>query len=107
MGLALDVDLTVDREWRQLLSNFLRELESIPGVIRLIALPSPEDRLYESNVLVVVDEYSYELVLRIMEAAARAERRSGIRGVLSPTVATQDEPVVREFEGEGIILLSR
>ncbi len=30
MGLALDADLTVDGEWRQLLSSFLKELESIP-----------------------------------------------------------------------------
>ncbi len=52
--------------------------------MRLIAFPSPEDRIYESNVLVVVDENSYELVLRIMEAAARAERRPGVLGVLGP-----------------------
>ncbi|MDK2372937.1 MAG: hypothetical protein QI197_06120 [Candidatus Korarchaeota archaeon] len=102
MSFALMIDLTTDKSWREMLSIFLLELERIPGVLKLIALPSPDDRIYESNVLVVVREYSYELVLRIMEAAVRAERRAGVHGILSPTVATPDEPVVSEFEEKGM-----
>ena len=93
-----------DAPWGELLATFLQELgELIPGRVRLVvALPSPEDRLYDSNVLVVLDEHDPEATMLVMRAAVRAEDRLGVGGVLSPLiVGPEDRDAVERFREHG------
>ena len=93
-----------DAPWGELLTTFLQELsELIPGRVRLVvALPSPEDRLYDSNVLVVLDEHDPEATMLVMRAAVRAEDRLGVGGVLSPLiVGPEDRDAVERFREHG------
>ncbi|MDK2464357.1 MAG: hypothetical protein QI223_06280 [Candidatus Korarchaeota archaeon] len=55
---SMVVDLRSPREWRRKIQLFTSSLESVLGgrLIMVVALPSPADTLYDSNVLVVLDE---------------------------------------------------
>ncbi len=54
---------------------FIEELsKSLPGKVRqVITLPSPADRIYDSNVLIVLEEDTPENSLEAMRAASKAE----------------------------------
>lgn len=55
---SMVVDLRSPREWRWKIQLFTSRLESVLGgrLVMVVALPSPSDTLYDSNVLVVLDE---------------------------------------------------
>ncbi|RLG46892.1 MAG: hypothetical protein DRO06_03680 [Thermoproteota archaeon] len=91
--LAIMENLKAESRWRALVREFVRELEeSLPGKVRLVAaLPSPEDRIYESNVLVVLEEDTPETTMEVVRAAARAEDALGAHGEISPLVVGPDD----------------
>jgi len=55
---SIAVNLRSSREWRREVQEFLSRLEAALGdrLVMVVALPSPSDSLYDSNVLVVLDE---------------------------------------------------
>ncbi|RLG40486.1 MAG: hypothetical protein DRN78_05420, partial [Thermoproteota archaeon] len=75
--IALLEDLRTRKEWRALVRAFIEELSSLP-VRQVIALPSPDDKVYDSNVLVVLEEDTPEDTMEVVKAAVRAERRMGV-----------------------------
>ncbi|MCD6244433.1 MAG: hypothetical protein J7J65_04265 [Candidatus Korarchaeota archaeon] len=95
--IALLEDLRTRKEWRALVRAFIEELSSLP-VRQVIALPSPDDKVYDSNVLVVLEEDTPEDTMEVVKAAVRAERRMGVEGILSPlAVGAWDSDAVRRF----------
>ncbi len=63
---------------------------------RVIALPSPDDQVYDSNVLVVIENPTLDDVRRVMELAVRSGER------LNPLVVDEgDEEAVRVFMSSG------
>jgi len=54
--LALAVNYRAPRRWREKVASFASALERAfgPRLEAVVALPDPEDRLYDSNVLVVL-----------------------------------------------------
>ena len=55
---AVAVNLKTPRSWRLKVQDFISKLEEAFGsrLIAVVALPSPEDLLYDSNVLIVLDK---------------------------------------------------
>jgi intergrase/recombinase len=63
---------------------------------RVIALPSPDDQVYDSNVLVVIEKPTLDDVKIVMELAVRSGER------LNPLVVDEgDEEAVRIFMSSG------
>ncbi len=54
---SIAVNLRSPREWRRKVQEFTSRLEAALGdrLVMVVALPSPSDSLYDSNVLVVLD----------------------------------------------------
>ncbi len=101
--LALLEDLRTERSWRLLVRAFIEELSnSLPGKVRqVIALPSPDDKIYDSNVLVVLEEDTPEGSLEVMRAASRAEESMKVGGIISPLViGPEDEEAIERFKHE-------
>ena len=81
-------------EWRETLIRFAEELRKEFGdrLIRVIALPSPEDEVYDSNVLVVMDEPDQRDRMTVIEIAVRVGEK------INPLVVGEDEEdAVRAF----------
>ena len=55
----------------------------------------PEERVYDSNVLVVVEDELVEWL--VIDAAIEAERQTGMHGVLSPITCTAKDPFASAF----------
>ncbi|MEM2329730.1 MAG: hypothetical protein QXL59_02790, partial [Candidatus Jordarchaeales archaeon] len=85
-------------DWVRLVEVFAGELRRlVPGVVKVAALSGPEERVYDSNVLVVV-EGEVEFVERlVVDAAMEAERQTGLHGVLSPITCTARDPLTSSF----------
>jgi len=65
-------------------------------LLRIIALPSPEDEVYESNILVVIKSATQEDVRKVMDIAVRSGEN------LNPLVVNEeDEEAVVKFIGSG------
>ncbi len=99
---AYIVDLKADRRWIELIERFKADLLERFGdsLLKIVALYSPNDRIYESNVLVVVKKGDQETVERVIEAAIEAERSMGLEGVISPLVVDPEERrIIEGFEG--------
>ncbi len=92
--LPIIVEMGVPESWRKAVLRFASELGELFGdrPIRVIALPHPEDEVYESNVLVVLRGAAQEDVMRVMEVAVGVDER------LNPLVVDEeDEEAVRMF----------
>jgi len=87
------IDLRADAGWVGLVERLRDALASELGdlVIRMIALPSPGERIYDSNLLIVVRDDSGETVERIMDAILRVEGSAGVEGIISPLIVTESE----------------
>ncbi len=103
---AYIVDLKADRRWIELIERFKADLLERFGdsLLKIVALYSPNDRVYESNVLVVVKKGDQETVERVIEAAIEAERSMGLEGVISPLVVGPEERrIIEGFEGFEVV----
>ncbi|MDK2384729.1 MAG: hypothetical protein QI199_08010 [Candidatus Korarchaeota archaeon] len=92
--LPIIVEMRVPEGWRKTVLRFASELRELFGdrLLRVIALPNPEDGVYESNVLVVLEGADQEDVMRVMEVAVSVDER------LNPLVVDEeDEEAVRMF----------
>ncbi len=103
---AYVVDLKADMKWIGLVERFKEELlrRFNGGILKIVALYSPKDRLYDSNVLVVVKEDDAGVVEGVIEAALEAEREMGLEGVISPLVVGPEERrIIEGFEGFEVV----
>ena len=89
---SITINLKSPKGWRDKLSAFIDRLEKeFDGRLKLVvALPNPDDRLYESNVLVVLDEVRKEDSLLVASAAPED---------VSPLIVPQeDEGAIESFK---------
>jgi len=86
-------------EWIKLIRRFEEILRERIGdrFIRLVARPSPDDLVYESNVAVVVREADLNTIREVSRAALDAMEEVGIEG-LSPITIPEGDPMEHEFE---------
>ena len=98
--LGVYLDLRANEDWIRLVEAFTRKLRlRVPGVVKVVALASPEERVYDSNVLVVVEEEEELIERRVVDAAIEAEEETGMHGQLSPITCTIKEPLLERFIG--------
>ena len=64
--------------------------------IRLVARPSPDDLVYESNVAVVVRKADLSTMREVSRAALDAMEDTGMEG-LSPITISEGDPMEHEF----------
>ncbi len=86
-----------ETSWLESLIKFVQELrrEFKGRLKKVIALPSPEMRVYDSNVLVVLDRYDLKDVDLVVELALKVDER------INPLVSSEEEGDVKAFLGEG------
>ncbi len=74
-------------DWAESLMEFTRRLRAAFGrrLVRVIALPSPDLQVYDSNVLVVLDGFDREDVRRVLELGLEVDER------INPLVVGRDE----------------
>ncbi len=85
-------------DWAESLMEFTRRLRAAFGrrLVRVIALPSPDLQVYDSNVLVVLDGFDREDVRRVLELGLEVDER------INPLVVGRDEEdAVEAFTAEG------
>ncbi len=86
-------------KWRtESLMEFTRRLKRIFGsrLVRVVALPSPDLSVYDSNVLVVLDSFDREDVRKVVRLALEVDER------INPLVAGKWEmDAVEAFTSEG------
>ena len=89
----------VEREdWLKLVRRFEEILRERIGeeFIKLVARPSPDDLVYESNVAVVVKRSDLSTLREVSRAALDAMEEVGIDG-LSPITIAEGDPMEHEF----------
>ncbi len=89
----------VEREdWLKLVRRFEEILRERIGeeFIKLVARPSPDDLVYESNVAVVVKRADLSTLREVSRAALDAMEEIGIDG-LSPITIAEGDPMEHEF----------
>ena len=103
---AYILDLKADRDWIGLVERFkeilLEKLDS--SLLKLVALYSPRDRVYDSNLLVVVEDDNPDVVKAVIDAVVEAEREMGVEGLISPLVVSPSERrIIEGFEGFEVV----
>ncbi|MGC9104799.1 MAG: hypothetical protein ACP5JF_08465 [Candidatus Methanodesulfokora sp.] len=81
-------------DWRDMVIRFAEELKKAFGerLIRVIALPSPDDEVYDSNVLVVIDRPDQKDRMAVIKIAVKTGDK------LNPLVAgEEEEDAIRAF----------
>ncbi len=88
---SVAINLRSPKDWREKVQLFVSKLESIMGgrLVSVIALPSEEELLYDSNVLVVLDEIREGDLERVASVAPD--------GVNPLVVPEEDEGAVEAF----------
>ncbi len=85
-------------DWNNEHMRFAEELKKAFGerLIRVIALPSPDDEVYDSNVLVVIDRPDQEDRMAVIKIAVKTGDK------LNPLVAgEEEEDAIRAFLAAG------
>ena len=74
-------------DWTESLMEFARRLKRIFGrrLLKVIALPSPDVQVYDSNVLVVLDAFDRDDVRRVVKLGLDVDER------INPLVVGRDE----------------
>ncbi len=108
-NIAYLISFNTSKAWINLLEFFREELESVLGseLIRLVALPSSNSLVYESNVLVVVREASLKTISKVSEAALKAQMKAGVTGLNPLTISESEEWIKKAFEGAEEIELGK
>ena len=88
MGVGYLLDVKASDSWLKLVRRFERILRDKLGdnLVRIIARSSPEDLVYESNVLVVVRRADLKALREVSRAALEAMERTGLEGISPMTV---------------------
>ncbi len=85
-------------DWTESLMEFTRRLKRIFGsrLVRVVALPSPDLSVYDSNVLVVLDSFDREDMRKVVRLALEVDER------INPLVAGKwERDAVEAFTSEG------
>ena len=85
--LPIVVETSASESWLDSVIEFSRKLRSRFGrrLLRVIALPSPDQEVHDSNVLVFLDRYDPRDADAVVELALRVDER------INPLVASADE----------------
>jgi len=91
--LPIVMEMSSSKKWRAAILKLVEKLEFALSdrLVRVVALPSPDDEVYESNVLVVLREIrpeDFEIVSRIA---------SEVGEKVNPLLAREDEKDVLEL----------
>ena len=100
MHISYLLDKRVKKSWLKLVRTFSDELEKELGeeLLRVMALPSPDDLVYESNVLIVVREARPEVVKLVSRLALMAQERVGVSGLNFLVVSEREQWAQKAFE---------
>ena len=84
--------------WLRLVRKFEEILRDRLGdnLVRIIARSSPDDLVYESNVLVVVRRADLDTVRKVSRAALDAMEQTGLEGI-SPMTVREGDPIEGAF----------
>jgi hypothetical protein len=75
------------------LENFESEIKKLPFILEVII---PTERIYESNVLIVLKEINTEYIKEILRIKREVEKKFEDKAVISPYIATEEEKDVIE-----------
>jgi ethanolamine utilization protein EutP (predicted NTPase) len=100
VGIAYILEMRVEKGWLKLIRRFEEILRERIGdrFIRLVARPSPDDLVYESNVAVVVRKADLNTMREVSRAALDAMEEVGMEG-LSPITISEGDPIEISFMG--------
>jgi hypothetical protein len=89
VGIAYLVELRADEDWMRLIRMFEGIISSRlkNRLVRIIARSSPNDLIYESNVVVVVDKADIEVIREVGKAALEAMEKTGVEGLNPITIS--------------------
>jgi len=92
------VELRADEDWMRLIRMFEGIISSRlkNRLVRIIARSSPNDLIYESNVVVVVDKADIEVIREVGKAALEAMEKTGVEG-LNPITISEGDKVVEDM----------
>jgi len=90
---AYVIDLRADKTWIRTIEELKKLLLQSLGdkLLKIIALPSPKDRVYDSNLLIVVKDDRSNVVDSIIDSICKAEESMGLDGLISPLIVTENE----------------
>ncbi len=88
MGVGYLLEARASDSWLRLVRKFEEILRDRLGdnLVRIIARSSPDDLVYESNVLVVVRRADLSTVREVSRAALDAMEQTGLEGISPMTV---------------------
>ena len=83
------MELRADEDWMRLIRMFEGIISSRlkNRLVRIIARSSPNDLIYESNVVVVVDKADIEVIREVGKAALEAMEKTGVEGLNPITIS--------------------
>ncbi|MEM2604831.1 MAG: hypothetical protein QW353_08040, partial [Candidatus Korarchaeum sp.] len=95
--LPIVLEMTSESSWREAVMRFAEELKKVFGdrLLRVIALPSPDDDVYDSNVLVIMSKPSQSDRMEVVRIAVEVGDK------LNPLVTDEDERTIRLFLAAG------
>ncbi|MEM4478205.1 MAG: hypothetical protein QXH90_07570 [Candidatus Korarchaeum sp.] len=96
--LPIVLEMTSESSWREAVMRFAEELKKVFGdrLLRVIALPSPDDDVYDSNVLVIMSKPNQSDRMEVVRIAVEVGDK------LNPLVTDEDERTVRLFLAAGL-----
>ena len=77
------------------LEEFKAELEKLDFISEIII---PKEEIYESNIIVVIDEIDFEKIKKIIQTKLKIENRYGGKISISPYIAKQGEEIVESLK---------
>ncbi|MEM0268531.1 MAG: hypothetical protein QXI51_04185 [Candidatus Korarchaeum sp.] len=95
--LPIVLEMTSESSWREAVMRFAEGLKKVFGdrLLRVIALPSPDDDVYDSNVLVIMSKPNQSDRMEVVRIAVEVGDK------LNPLVTDEDERTIRLFLAAG------
>jgi len=92
VGVGYLLEMGVPESWLNLVKRFEEILRERMGdnLVRIVARSSPDDLVYESNVLVVVRKADMNTIREVSRAAIDAMEATGVEGISPMTVEEGD-----------------
>jgi len=103
VGVGYLLEMGVPESWLNLVKKFEEILKERmrDNLVRIIARSSPDDLVYESNVLVVVKKADISTIRKVSRAAIDAMEATGIEGISPMTVEEGDRAEEAFFSKSG------
>jgi len=89
--------------WEKAIVKFTEKLHAEKLAVQVLAL-APNEQLYDSNVLVVVEDDSIDVVKRVLKAKRDVEKEFNDEISINPLITTRkEERIINAFKGRGTI----